>query len=338
VGLGGAGQRHLRILHDLLPASTQFTCFRKTRHSPLLRSDFTVEEGGTLEDKFGLHVFESMEAAFANKPDLTVIATPTSCHRIPLMLAAEAGSAIIVEKPWAEDLADFQQFANIVSGKELPFLISFQRRYHPLIAKAHKLVKAGSIGVPLAASFTVFSDVRTWHGYENWKNLYAVRPELGGGVLLTEIHEIDLASWFFGMPDGVVCSGGNRSTESLDVEDTVQMTLLYRSFSVQITLCFMHENRERSFHIAGTEGDIWWNEADNILTVKQFKNAMAEYSVSDFSNDMMFKALANDFVFHWNADRSRGSLEAAFNSLSIVSAAKRSMQSGQVETPVSGEQ
>ena len=79
---------------------------------------------------------------------------------------------------------------------------------------------------------------------------------MGGGVLLTEIHEIDLVSWFFGIPDKVFCSGGNRSEEELDVEDTVQITLIYKDFSVQITLCFMHKKQSRNFHIAGSSGDI----------------------------------------------------------------------------------
>ena len=35
-----------------------------------------------------------------------------------------------------------------------------------------------------------YSDVTKWHPYENYKNLYACRKDLGGGVILTECHEI----------------------------------------------------------------------------------------------------------------------------------------------------
>ena len=57
----------------------------------------------------------------------------------------------------------------------------------------------------------------------------------------------------------------NRSNEILDIEDTVQIILIYKNFSVQITLCFMHKKQSRNFHIAGTSGDIIWNDSSNEL-------------------------------------------------------------------------
>ena len=39
-------------------------------------------------------------------------------------------------------------------------------------------------------SVTVGSDVRLWHPYEDFRDLYACRSDLGGGVLYTECHEI----------------------------------------------------------------------------------------------------------------------------------------------------
>lgn len=331
IGLGGAGQRHLRILKQLLPEDTAFAAFRRFAKTPLLRADFTVDEKHSVADTYHLTVFDNLESAFEDKPDLTVISTPTSCHREPLMLAMQAGSGVIVEKPWAEDLTDFKEFCKGMLEKKLPFLISFQRRYHPLIAKAKQFISAGKIGKPIVATFTVFSDVTTWHGYEDWRTLYAVRKDLGGGVLLTEIHEIDLAYWFFGLPTAVHCTGGNRGPEKLDVEDTVQLTLLYDAFSVQITLCFMHKKRMRHFHIAGTEGALSWNEENNKLILSSFKEASEEFTAPSFTNDSMFIAQAEHFLSGWDMKDSAASLLSAGASLAIVEAARNSMQSGKVE-------
>jgi len=331
IGLGGAGQRHLRIIRQLLPETTVFTAYRRTRETPLLRANFTVDDKNTVESKYKLQMFDNMESAFANNPDLTVISTPTSCHREPMMMALEAGSAVLVEKPWAESLEGFKSFKDGIQGKGLSFLISFQRRFHPLITKANNALKSGAIGHPIAATFTVYSNVPTWHLYEDWRNLYAVRSDLGGGVLLTEIHEIDLANWFFGLPRAVFCSGGNRAAESLDVEDTVQMTLIYEAFSVQITLCFMHKKVSRSFNIAGTNGDIRWNDADNTLVITPFNAITEEYSEPNFSNDSMFMTQTKKFVENWTDKDTTESLLAAGGSLAIVEAAKRSLGSGNVE-------
>jgi predicted dehydrogenase len=216
-------------------------------------------------------------------------------------------------------------------ARKLPFHISFQRRFHPQITCAHQAVISGVIGHPVAATFTVYSNVPSWHVYEDWRSLYAVRSDLGGGALLTEIHEIDLANWFFGSPDAVFCSGGNRSIETLAVEDTVQMTLLYANFSVQITLCFMHKRPSRSFHIAGTDGDIFWDEATDTLNVAPFTTSTEVHYAPAVTNDAMFVAQAERFLTNWTLDDSKKSLSTAATSLAIVEAAKRSMHSGSAE-------
>src|SRR3954468_11417303 len=94
IGLGGAGQRHLRILKRLLPEKTAFSTFRTTGHTPLLRADFSVDAQDTVEARYDLKKFTSLDEAFDSRPDLTVIATPTSLHRAPMMMAMNAGSGV----------------------------------------------------------------------------------------------------------------------------------------------------------------------------------------------------------------------------------------------------
>ncbi len=332
IGLGGAGQRHLRIFRDILPAETELIAYRRTSTTPLLRPDFTVDGSRSLEAAYGVKVLDTLPKAFAERPDLAVISTPTACHLEPMLMAAEAGCGVFVEKPWAQNLTGFGKFRTQIEAKNLSFQISFQRRFHPLIARARKTLASGLIGRPVAANFIVFSDVRAWHPYEDWRNLYAVRADLGGGVLLTEIHEIDLAYWFFGLPQAVFCSGGNRSGVPLEVEDTVQISLLYPGLCVGITLCFMHTKPSRSFHIAGSEGHIAWDAKDNRLLLSSRASGAEESSDPGYPNDAMFIAQAQQFLCHWTTGDTESALNAAAASLAIVEAAKRSIVSGTPQT------
>ena len=268
VGLGGAGQRHIRIFRQLLPKSTIFTAYRRTGKTPLLRSDFSVEVSNTVELAYDLRLFDSLDAAFEDAPDLVVISTPTSCHLEPMMMAIKANCGIFVP---------------------------------------------------------------SWHAYEDWQNLYAVRADLGGGVLLTEIHELDLANWFFGLPKAVFCNGGNRGINLLDVEDTVQITLIYNNFSAQITMCFMHKKPCRSFHIAGSEGDIKWDGDNNRLSVTRFDSDTEDTDELFITNDAMFVTQAEKFISNWSSSDTITSLAAAKESLAVVDAARRSMISCAVE-------
>jgi len=332
VGLGGAGQRHLRVLKGLLPSDTRFIACRQFGKTPLLSPDFSVDRSRTLEETYGLISFPSLESAFASGPDLTVIATPTSTHRKPMALALEAGSGIIVEKPWADSLDGFAAFRDQIMAKRLPFQISYQRRFDPLIAKARELIAAGHIGKPVMADFYANTYVPAWHPYEDWRSLYAVRKDLGGGVLLTECHEIDLACWFFGLPDAVFCSGGNRIDVALDVEDTAQLTLSYPDLSVQISLCFLHPRPSRGFHVTGTKGYIAWSGDTSELTIKTTGASKEDrISIPNPGADSLFIAQARSFLHEWTTTHTENALTAAGGSLAIIDAARRSMASGKVE-------
>lgn len=313
-----------------MPPGIEISAYRKIRQTPLLNGDFSVNGAETIESKYGIRLFDDVNDAFSNLPDLTVISTPTALHRIYLEKAVEAGSSVIVEKPWAQDLRGFQKFKEMIIEKQLSFLISFQRRYHPLIARAKQLLAEETLGNIMSASFTVYSDVRKWHPYEDWRSLYAVNKELGGGVLLTEIHEIDLVCWFFGLPESVFCLGGNTSGESIDVEDTVQMILQYSGFCVQMILSFLQPQSQRNFHISGTKGTIAWSENPNKLVLSTMeKSEVVETPL--LTNDMMFIAQNEDFLRFWTPEKTQNNLDAAENSLLVVETAKRSMNSGRVE-------
>ena len=331
VGLGGAGQRHLRIFRDLLP-DAEMTCLRRTGATPVLNADFSVAEGATLEERYDVAVTDDADAAFAARPDLTVIATPSSLHLDPMNRAVTVGSSVFVEKPWSDSTTGFTEFRRQVEARGLAFFISFQRRHHPLIERAAALVRSGRLGRIVNAVFNVASYVPIWHGYEDWRRLYAVRPELGGGVLLTEIHELDLAAWFFGPPKSVFCSGGNYGEFALDVEDTVHLTLGYDGFDVQVNLCFMQRQARRDFFVAGTDGHVSWNQNGNAFEhVDYASGAAVRDALPEMTCDTMFVCQARAFLDDHGPERTTEQLDAAEISQAIVDSAKASMRSQRSE-------
>ncbi len=332
VGLGGAGQRHLRIFKELLGSDTQFTTYRQTRTTPLLNPNFTVNEKSTIENHYDITGFDSLTAALDDQPDLIVISTPSSLHYEAARMAADKGVGVFIEKPFSHNLDGFDDFAKSITSKNLPFFISYQRRFHHLIQQAQKALENGEIGTPFNAVFNVASFVPEWHNYEDFRNLYACRKELGGGVLLTEIHELDLCFWFFGLPLSVSCSGGNFSKYDLDVEDTAHIVLTYPKMSVSVNLCFMQEHSRRDFQIAGTDGFLQWDQNGNQLTIETYGEPLVRKSDTDFSNDDMFMAQARFFLEHHDPVDNFETIKQARASLAIVEAAKISMREGRTVT------
>ncbi|HEC14129.1 MAG TPA: Gfo/Idh/MocA family oxidoreductase [Rhodospirillales bacterium] len=335
IGLGGAGQRHLRIFKEKLGADCRYTCYRATGATPLLNADFSVNETETLEKHYGLHCFAGLEEAFDDGPDLAVVSTPSALHFAAAMMAARRGVGIFVEKPFSHNLDGFDDFRATVLAKGLVFFISHQRRFHSLIQNSRRIIAGGEIGTPFSASFNVASYVPAWHAYEDFRKLYACSKDLGGGVLLTEIHELDLCNWFFGMPRAISCTGGTLAGIDMDVEDTAHVALDYPGLCVNVNLCFMQKHNRRDFFVAGTKGYLEWNQDGNTLTVEIYetgeRRTLAE---PGFTNDDMFSAQADHFLNHVTRADSAQTLEAARASLAMAVAAKESMTSGKSIPPL----
>jgi predicted dehydrogenase len=328
-GLGGAGQRHLRILRKLLPIQTDFIGYRSKKSSPLLNSDFSIESNSSIEDKYNIKMLNSLEEAIGSKPDLIVISTPTALHYEIAKKAAEHNINVFVEKPFSNTLQGFEEFKKIIYHNKLCFFISFQRRYHPYLIKIKEIVSNGDLGKIISVNLNVGSYVPSWHPYENFKDLYACKKDLGGGVLLTEIHELDLCYWYFGFPHKVYCSGGNYSNTPIDVEDTAHIVLKYEGFSVQVNLCFMQKHIHRSISISGTKGYLEWNADGNELLIRNFdKEKLTKFSDLIFSNDDLFLNQASDFINRIGSKDNIEQLEIARASLALVEASKISMQTG----------
>jgi predicted dehydrogenase len=304
LGLGGAGQRHLRILREALP-STKMIGVRRTGKTPVLHPDFTVKNGATLESEYEITLFDNINEAYQQDPDLVVIATPTFNHAESIIQAAENGVNILVEKPGAINTNQARAVMSAVKKNKVGFFISYQRRFHPLVSQLKNILNSHKIGNLMSIRVAISSYVPDWHPYEDFHDLYACRSDLGGGVLKTETHEIDFISWLFGIPRQIFSTYGCRGKFNIDVEDSANLLLDYDSFSVQMSMCFMQKKQERNFKFFGQEG---WVELDLItqkLVVCYYGNKNRkeyEYIVND---DELFELQADYFLNQFTPSDNR---------------------------------
>ena len=331
IGLGGAGQRHLRLFKEnLADENVEFIAYRSTNKTPLLNPDFSVNQEESLESVYGIKVYDNLDEVLALKPDLAVISTPSSMHLKYAQLCAEKSIDVFVEKPLSNSTEGLQELKETVERNKVAIQVGLQRRFHPHLGRVHDVIKSESIGQILTVNFTVASYIPRWHPYEDYLELYACRKELGGGVLLTEIHEIDLAVWYFGIPNSVVCVGGTYSDVGMDVEDTVRLTLDYIKFSVQINLTFWQKHHERFFSICGENGYLSWNQDDDTLTEEYF-NKPDRGTIQknpNPGNDAMFDLQIKSIINNLDFSVSGGNMNDSIVTLRIVEAAKRSMLEG----------
>ena len=98
IGLGGAGQRHLRVVNKLMPKA-KLMAYRQLNKTPLLNSDFSINKNSSIESEYNIDIYDDLNKSYQRSPDLVIISTPTSLHFDHIIRASNEGASIIVEKP-----------------------------------------------------------------------------------------------------------------------------------------------------------------------------------------------------------------------------------------------
>ncbi len=224
VGLGAAGQRHARNLRRLLGGDVELLAVRQLGGGSALPDGLEPQRGVLPEDSLGIRVFTSLEDALEEQPDGVVIANPTSMHLATASASLAAGCALLIEKPLSHSWDGVPEFVELASNSGAPVLVGYQMRFHPLLKRLRDLVRDGEFGRVISAASTYGEYLPDWHPYEDYRRSYAARSDLGGGVLLTQIHDIDNLGWILGWPESVYSVGGHLSDLEVDVDDTAVTT------------------------------------------------------------------------------------------------------------------
>ena len=330
-GLGSIGQRHLRNLKQLLGDELHVHAYRVRGQRIKLREG-GVEEGADLERDYAITVHSSLEQALACKPDAAFICNPNALH-VPVALAcARAGVAIFMEKPLASDLSGVAELDRLVRAQGLLFHVGYNYRHHPGLQRIKTLLEAGFFGRVLSARAEIGEHLPDWHRYEDYREMYASRADQGGGVIRSQIHEMDLICWFFGLPRSIVCHGGKLSGLEIDVEDTASSLMRYEGeqgrFPILLHQDYLQRPPVRTFKVIGDTGVAEIDLLANTLRVHDAHGVLCEQDdFPGFSRNDMFLAQTRQFLQCLrHGEPSPIGLREGLQSLRLALAAVRSLE------------
>lgn len=207
VGYGGSGRRAHRIVRDIIP-----------------NAEIAIWHTGhrTIEDFTDAKPVSCVEEALAFQPEIVYIATPTSTHLSYAQLFLNFVEVILIDKPLDSTLNVCEVFCRNAKYSSTSVFLNFQRRYMDCWNWLYHAVRSYDTGGFLYAEGTIASNYTAWRPEKSPEVLYAARAELGGGVLLTECHEIDLIQWILG-PITSVCASSFHDSEKYEVENQAQL-------------------------------------------------------------------------------------------------------------------
>ena len=191
---------------------------------------------------------------------MVLICTPTSSHLPLAREAAEHGCHIFIEKPLAAGRAGVDWLCEAIRQRGLVSLVGCNMRFHPGLKQVKRLLEEGAIGRVTAMRAEVGHYLPDWHPWEDYRQSYSARRELGGGVILDAIHEIDYARWLFGEVELVACLAGKLSRLEIHTEDTAAILFRFRGGALgEIHLDYVQRSYSRDCQIIGDEGTIRWD-------------------------------------------------------------------------------
>lgn len=247
IGCGSIGKRHITNLLAL-------------NEKNILAFDVRPDRRREMKSHYGIEVRDNLDDAWNTLPDVAVVTTPTNMHVPPATAAALHGCDMFIEKPLSHNFDGLEELINLVQDKKLVSLVGCNMRFHPGLIQVRKLIDEGTIGKILAMRVEFGQYLPDWRPRDDYRNSYSAHAELGGGIILDAIHEIDYIRWMLGEADTVACNSGKLSALDINTEDTAALLLRFSNGAIgEIHMDYVQRAYSRTCHIIGEEGTVRWD-------------------------------------------------------------------------------
>lgn len=336
IGLGSIGQRHLRNIRRILGEEAEILAYRVRGLQRTFSDTMKIRDNVCLEEEFHIRSYPDLDEALLQKPDIAFITNPTNVHIPCAIKCAKAGCHLFMEKPVSDDLTGIEELREAVKKSGVKVFVGYQNRFHPAVRAVKEVLKSGELGRILSVHSVVGERLSTMHTYEDYKDTYMARKDMGGGVVTNQlVHEMDYLYYLFGKPLTVYAIGGTLGNLGIDVEDNCDALFLMEGKSgsrvcVNVHADFYQSPPSRFVKVVGEKGSV---EADLI-------NAMVSKTVSDVTEKAAFPEFARNDMFieelklFLDCIKENGkeeiTLEDGIVSLKMAMAVKESMNTGGV--------
>jgi predicted dehydrogenase len=335
VGLGSVGQRHVRNLRTLLGCDVEIIAARVRGLDHVITDRQQIDPAQDVTSAYGVRSLPSLEAGLAERPDAVLVCNPTSEHLRTAKAAIEAGCHVLIEKPLASDDDGVSELIDAADRRGIVAVVGYQLRFHPALRAARAWLCRRAIGAVHAVRAEFGEYLPDAHPYEDYRRGYAARRDLGGGVILCYIHELDYLCWLFGAPERLRTEGGQLGDLAIDVEDTahtwMEMRVDGRPVSIDLRQSFLTKPARRTCTIDGESGSIAIDLNAPSTTLCDTRGDVIEHNrFEGFVRNQLFL----DELRQWLAviggtpSSDLVTLREAAQSLRVALAAKRSMATG----------
>jgi predicted dehydrogenase len=281
IGYGSIGKRHVNNLISLGI------------------NDITLCRGSKKGNELNLDEIDNLDEILKLKPNFVIVSNPTFKHFESLDFLLKNQLNVLCEKPLLFKEEEWNSLKLILANYTGYARIIYNLRFHPCVKKINALIQERSLGKFQSARFFVGQYLPDWRPGTNHLESYSSYKDLGGGVVMDLIHEIDLAEYLVGKPSGTIHSISDKlsnvTNDSKDIAEVLYKT--ENNVLVNIHLDYLYRGYSRNFSIQTDQLNLNCDLFASTIKITGDKNQLIEtYEYNEFERNDMYVSVLKDYI------------------------------------------
>jgi len=202
------------------------------------------------------------------------------------------------------------------------------------LVRSKQWIEDGELGRVISAHVHFGEYLPAWHPWEDYRQGYAARADMGGGVVLTQCHSLDYLPWLVGRVESVWGYTAKLSDLEVDVEDTAKIGLRFQGGGLgSLHLDYNQQPPEHYFTVIGTKGTLKWDLSDGAARI--YRPEKKDWDVfplpPGWERNVMFMEQMKHFLQVVRGEENPScTLEDGIRVMKVVEAVHRSQATGRV--------
>jgi len=220
--------------------------------------DIIQEKADAMAASFNARAYYSLEELLTNETiDVLAVCTPNGLHAEHSILALQAGSHVLCEKPLCISTSDAVSMIDTAKQYNKKLFVVKSTRYNPALSSLKKAIEQNQPGTIYSFQLNCFWNRPPAYYEGSWKGDQA----LDGGTLFTQFsHYIDAMLWLFGNMRSVTGLRKNFAHQQvIDFEDSGVVALEMENGmigGINWSVNTFQKNMEVSLSIIAEKGSI----------------------------------------------------------------------------------
>ena len=263
IGLGSIAKKHIHVIETYYPKIELFA----------YRSQLKSSVYSKVKNLYDWDAIENQSESW----DVVMLCNPTVLHATILQKIMHWETAFFIEKPLFHSTLNNASLVQSFQNKEQLTYIACNLRFLDCLRFIKEyLSNTKEISSIQEVNSYCGSYLPDWRAGQDYKKVYSANKEMGGGVHLDLIHEIDYLYWLFGKPHEIHSLFRNQSKLQIDAFDYANYNLVYDHFAANVILNYYRRDTKRTLELVFD---------DRTVLVNLLSNRVYENDTLIFSSD-----------------------------------------------------